>query len=159
MIIRFRRKFVVLIGPACCHFGESIILSDEESHRFLSAELDVIPRLPQGMEVDKRNVIEQKTKLLRPGDAVVDTIRVSHLGKIARKPGQTLTKVSEKRPHKLERTPDPRGFYETDPRALPPGVAGRPMVTIVHRVGDVATGGVTFLITEKENKGPRKKKG
>ena len=48
---------------------------------------------------------------------------------------------------RLEQGPDPRGHYETDPRALPPGVAGRPMLTLVHKVNGVPQGGATFLIT------------
>lgn len=42
--------------------------------------------------------------------------------------------------------PDISKSYETDPSALPPGVAGKPMVTFVEVVDGVARGGVTLLV-------------
>lgn len=53
---------------------------------------------------------------------------------------------------RLERSPDPNGHYPIDPELLPPGYADRPMITVVHTVDGLATGGVTYLVSSSERK-------
>jgi hypothetical protein len=43
--------------------------------------------------------------------------------------------------------PDPAGHYPLDPRTLPPGIAGQPMITLVHMVDGAPQGGVTLMVT------------
>lgn len=51
-------------------------------------------------------------------------------------------------PRRVERAPDLLGDYPTDPRALPPGVPGAPMITIVQIRGGEVVGGFTWAIRE-----------
>jgi hypothetical protein len=117
-------------------------------------EMQVIPRLPIGLEIAGRDLVEQRTVVLRPGEAVRDRIRINHLGRL--RPEQKRLTIESHigapadRPIRIERRPDPRGHYEVDPRTLPPGVAGRPMVTVVHTVDGLPLGGATFLVTEEK---------
>ena len=57
--------------------------------------------------------------------------------------------------------PDPKGNYPTDPRGLPPGLAGKPLITAVYLVNGLPQGGVTFLVDvdgAKRTKGAKSKR-
>jgi hypothetical protein len=113
--------------------------------------LQVVPRLTQDFELSLRDLREQRVKDLKPGESSLDEIRLTHR-KLRQhivhdddhhqEPGNCVVKA-----RRLEQTPDPRGNYKTDPRALPPGVAGKPMVTVVHEAEGLALGGVSFMVT------------
>ena len=49
-------------------------------------------------------------------------------------------------PKVLPQTPDLSMNYPADPRTLPPGVAGRPLVTVVHKANGRVLGGVTYMV-------------
>ena len=121
--------------------------------RRLPIDLEVVSRLPVDLDISLRDLRANRTVTLNPAEAVTDIVRISHLAglKMDQKRVTPLPPVgrSADRLQRLGRKPDPRGFYPTDPRALPPGVAGKPMVTIVHRSNGLALGGVTFLVSRE----------
>lgn len=135
--------------------------------RIQAVTLQVIPRVPKDFEVSLRDIKQRGTLLLRPGEITQDTIRIEHLNLRNQVVHEHLSEEhhhlngfnAKRSAKKLERSPDPRGFYPADPRTLPPGVAGRPMVTIVHEVNGIPQGGVTFLLTlDNEKRGAVKPK-
>jgi hypothetical protein len=110
-------------------------------------ELRVIPRLTPDLEVSMRDIQEQATVILKPGEAVRDVLRINH------RPLKAIYDHDDHKQHgdclpaeRMEWKPDPRGYYRTDPRALPPGVGDKPMVTIVHEVDGLPLGGVSFMV-------------
>jgi hypothetical protein len=120
----------------------------------------VVPRLSPEIQIETRDLKRLDSVPLAPGDEAVDTLRLTH---------RELTDVFEHRHEDLDvgepfrflpQAPDARGHYPVDERTLPPGIAGRPMVTIVHEVNGVALGGVTYLVTvedERPARAPRAK--
>lgn len=113
-------------------------------------ELSVVPRLAPGMEVSLADVGRQRVRTVGPGAAVEDVLRLNHWPVAGMTewrpvgPGQPgLEEVVSIDP--VDR-PDPLGRYETDAAALPPGVAGKPLVTLVHLVDGFPEGGVTFMV-------------
>jgi hypothetical protein len=118
--------------------------------------LHVVPRLTQELNISSRDLIEQKVQVLRPGEAILDKIRIehrplgAHVAYSDTKAKQTFHFPFIKR---MDKYPDPHGYYGTDPRALPPGVADKPMITVVNEIEGRVLGGMTFLVTvEKEPK-------
>ena len=110
----------------------------------------VISRLPPDLRVSRRDVLEQKERLLLPEQAVLDRIRVEHVPGARMVEGKPSTKTPPYRfqpIRRLETRPNPSLSYKTDPRALPPGVAGKPMITLAHVVNGRVIGGMTFLVT------------
>ncbi|MGB9376653.1 MAG: hypothetical protein WCB04_03975 [Mycobacteriales bacterium] len=118
----------------------------------------VIPRLTPDLQIETRDVTRLEALELAPGEETVDMLRLTH---------RKITAVFEHRhedldlgPHAghLAPAPDPRGHYGADERTLPPGVAGRPMVTVVHELDGMALGGVTYLVTvdgdDRSRRGP-----
>ncbi len=106
----------------------------------------VIPRLSPDIQIEMRDLKRLDSVELAPGDEAVDTLRLTH---------RKMAEVFEHRHEDLDvdhhakflaKAPDARGHYDADERTLPPGIAGRPMVTIVHEVDGVALGGVTYLV-------------
>jgi hypothetical protein len=118
-------------------------------HKLVS--LHVVSRLPREFKVSLYDIKERGVIDIRPGESVVDVLRIEH------------TKVAHhfdfgdgRKPFNFEpikRTqirPDPLGTYKTDSRALPPGVARQPMVTVFYEVDGRPIGGMTVLVgTEK----------
>jgi hypothetical protein len=116
--------------------------------------MTVVPRLTPEYQLSPRDLVEQRGLVLQPGEVARDAIRVLH------------RPVKEQIAHKEHRerdghhvcnppvpnllAPDPHGHYEADPRALPPGVKGRPMLTVVHLVDGLPQGGVTFMVSPDE---------
>ncbi len=117
-------------------------------------QLKVIPRLPSNYSISQFDLKREEKITLHPGEVHLDEIRInkattntylvhqdkhleklSHLGVLNRR---------------LEMKPNLRGEYKTPAEALPPGVAGRPMVTVVHEVDGLAIGGMTFLLSAGE---------
>jgi hypothetical protein len=119
--------------------------------------LAVVPRLTPDFELSPRDLREQRSMLLEPGEVARDAIRILH-----RPVKERILHVDhEERNGHHECTPplfrnllepDPRGHYEVDPRTLPPGVVGRAMVTIVHLADGLPQGGVTVMITPDDGK-------
>jgi hypothetical protein len=118
----------------------------------------VIPRLTQEVQIEPRDLKRLEAVELAPGDEAIDTIRLIH---------RKLEGVFEHRHEQdgfladalrgLRRSPDPRGSYPAHDETLPPGIAGQPMVTVVHEVDGLPLGGVTFLVTfGKEEHEPHK---
>ncbi|HRI58854.1 MAG TPA: hypothetical protein PK228_04000, partial [Saprospiraceae bacterium] len=130
-------------------------------------ELAVVPRLTPGLEIAKRDLINQKIRLLQPGEAVKDTLRLSYWP--VKADTQHTHVATSKHPEEspcpchsaaqsLKTRPDVNGHYPVDPRTLPPGVAGKPMVTIVHLADGIPVGGVTLMVTlQKEEKKSKSK--
>jgi len=123
--------------------------------------LTVVPRFNHQFEIAPRDLAEQRAKMLRPGEAAVDELRIYHRPKkqeITRTPVAKPTK-GRKLPCSCaapvilhRREPDPTGDYPVDPRTLPPGVGDRPMVTLVHRADGVAIGGITVMLTPEKRR-------
>jgi hypothetical protein len=111
--------------------------------------LRVVPRLTSDFDLSLREVRAMESIALKPGEEIVDTLHVEH-----RPVKAAAFEIAVKKPNtglaRFERrlkTPDLFGSYPTDPDTLPPGVAGRPMITIVNEVDGVPIGGVTYMIT------------
>jgi peptidoglycan hydrolase-like protein with peptidoglycan-binding domain len=98
--------------------------------------LRVIPRLPSELRLSPRD-LQRETVVLQPGESVHEALRVEHR-RIVAPPGGVV-------PPPILR-PDPLAMYPTDARALPPGIAGRPMITVVNEVEGALIGGFTFLV-------------
>jgi hypothetical protein len=118
-------------------------------------QLSIVPRLTPGLEVALRDIQElQADPLLAPGEVRQDAIRLLHR-RHAHKPSPH---VEPETPHdpcterltKQHLEPDPRGHYPADPRTVPPGVAGKPLITLVHSVQGIPQGGITFMVTVDE---------
>ena len=129
--------------------------------------MQVVPRLGPEFEVSLEDIREQKTKRLGPGETSLDEIRLTH-----RKVGKYIVHNDDHNhhpdhepcrcvinPRRVEQSPDPRGYYKTDPQSLPPGVAGKPMVTVVHEVDGLPLGGVTFMVTLDKSKSVSTRRG
>ena len=118
--------------------------------------LRVVPRFKHDFEISLRDLHLEEDIVLQPNEVLIDVIRIFH-----RKLGpKTLKLIKKDTPWALARRnptrrPDPRGYYKTDSRTLPPGVADRPMITITHEVDGMPLGGATFMVTVEKG---RKKK-
>jgi hypothetical protein len=116
-------------------------------------ELTVIPRLTKDFQIAQRDIDQNGPLLLNPGETSVDTLRILNRPvKDVRREQPKEDKTARKGnccccPPMARRKPDVRGHYPTNPAALPPGVAGKPLVTLVHTVNGRALGGVTFMIS------------
>lgn len=111
--------------------------------------LRVVPRLTPDFQVSLHDLNEIETILLQPDEVVHDLLRIEH--RVVRehpiRNGDEMHKPFGFAPIKqLKKRPDPRSFYKTDPRALPPGVADQPLLTVVYEVAGHPLGGVTFLV-------------
>lgn len=113
----------------------------------------VIPRLTPDLTIEPRDLTRLETIDLSPGEISVDTLGINHrmleaVGGVAvdQREGET----------RLRRAPDPAGFYKADPRTLPPGIEGRPMITVVHEIDGLALGGMSFLVTVVDDEADRK---
>jgi hypothetical protein len=117
--------------------------------------LSVVPRFAHQFELAPRDLEEQRVKRLKPDEAVVDLLRVYH-----RPSRADVTRTAAARPSKDKdpcpcagparasgREPDPTGDYPVDARTLPPGLEGKPMVTLVHRTDGQVIGGITLMLT------------
>lgn len=106
----------------------------------------VIPRLSPDFQIETRDLKRLDSVPLAPGDEAVDTLRLTHrkIESVFEHHHEDLDGGEPRR--FLAKAPDARGHYAADERTLPPGIAGRPMVTIVHEVDGVALGGVTYLV-------------
>ena len=113
-------------------------------------ELRVVPRLTNDVIVEQRDVKRLQARTLAPGEEIVDAIRLTHRNQEA---------VYEHRHDEvgddgflptvargLRRAPDPVGHYPAHEETLPPGVAGKPLLTIVHEADGLPLGGVTYLV-------------
>ena len=105
--------------------------------------LRVVRRMSQEFEISPRDLINLESITLKPGETFRDTIRISH------------RQLNQGPPHehqgrgilaRIENRPDPTTFYPADPRTLPPGIADRPLVTVVHEVNGRAVGGFTYVV-------------
>jgi hypothetical protein len=119
----------------------------------LPIRLRVIPRLPSNYTVSGVDVKRQELMLMQPGEIHFDEIRIykSDAKESTINHDEHLDALHHRgvlNP-KLKAHPSRQGLHPTDTDSLPPGVAGRPMVTVVHEVDGLAIGGVTFLISEK----------
>jgi hypothetical protein len=108
----------------------------------------VIPRLTPDLKVEPRDLTRLEVIDLKPGEISIDTLGITHrevkaVGGVAidHHEGQV----------RLRNAPDPRRFYPADARTLPPGIEGRPMLTVVHEVDGLALGGFTYLVTVVED--------
>jgi hypothetical protein len=119
-------------------------------------ELAIVPRLIPGLEIAQRDLHTQRDVLLEPGEVSLDVLRLSYWpvkGKVTQpelehgKHRKELPLPCEFPLPQIEVRPDPLGHYPVNPRTLPPGVAGKPMLTAVHMVDGVPQGGVTLMVT------------
>ena len=122
-------------------------------------DLIAVPRFPPEFELAIRDLQEQRTKVLKPGETSVDQLRIYHRPFNRKLTGTEEPKHDEGKeepcpcsaPLKQElREPDLSGFYPVDPRTLPPGLKDVPMVTLVHRSEGQVIGGVTLMLSIEE---------
>lgn len=113
----------------------------------------VIPRLTPDFEVSIRDQLESGAVMLDPHEIQSDIFRIRHRNlKSYHSHKQNNTKCPcHEAISRLETTPDPNGYYKTDPRTLPPGLEGQPMLTIVHEVDGLPLGGVSFFVKVKDD--------
>jgi hypothetical protein len=117
-----------------------------------------VPRGIPGLEIAARDLAVSST-VLPPGAEQLDTLRLSYWPP-SRQPTEPVQIGHTRKddcpchePVRWPRTgPDPKGDYPVDPRTLPPGVAGRPMVTIVHLADGIPLGGVTFVVDTSDTR-------
>jgi hypothetical protein len=126
-------------------------------------ELLAVPRFERQFELAPRDLQEQRVKLLRPEESCIDELRIYHrplsrIGNQTRRPNgrgkNADCPCSAPLPQNLQR-PDPTGDYPADPRTLPPGVAGKPMVTLVYRADGQVIGGVTLMLSLEDGEHER----
>jgi hypothetical protein len=143
----------------------SILRRHLDLERVRNIELFAVPRFRQQFELAARDLREQRVKTLKPGEISVDELRIYH------RPVQgeiTRTSLPRRRKSKeppcpcaaplpqLGQEPDLSGDYPVDPRTLPPGLADKPMVTLVHRADGQVIGGVTLMLSVDEKQhGPK----
>jgi hypothetical protein len=127
-----------------------------EANRSAPVEMLAVPRFGHEFELARRDLREQRVKLLEPGETSQDALRIYHRPAerkvAAQAPAPQVAQHASARPCTAPprpslRVPDPYGDYPADPRTLPPGVAGKPMVTLVYRRGNQVTGGITLLLS------------
>jgi hypothetical protein len=120
-------------------------------------ELSVIPRLSPDLELAGRDLLQERSRVLEPGQTSRDLIRVRHTPGVRQLVhDEGSMRSAEPCPPSappIRTSPDPWGHYPPDPRTLPPGVEGRPMITIAHLVDGLPTGGVTVLVTVENDGG------
>jgi hypothetical protein len=119
--------------------------------------LSVVPRFGHQFELAPRDLKEQRVKRLRAGEAALDQLRIYHQptrNDVSRTAAERPRKDGDKDPCPCAgpakangREPDPAGDYPPDPRTLPPGLEGKPMVTLVHKSEGQVIGGVTLMLT------------
>lgn len=121
--------------------------------------IDVIPRTRGRWFVSLEDVLAAESARIEPGREVVDQFRIRQRRKLTEHAGHghELPDFRARRPcpggedeSRQQRRPDPFGHHPTDPRALPPGLDGVPMITIAHIVNGRPVGGFTWAIREKE---------
>lgn len=105
-------------------------------------EAMAVPRLGRDLALSLEDLGALNGETLKPAETVADVVRVEH------RPLGGVTPRDDRGDSRHR--PDPRGDYPTDPRSLPPGVAGRPMLTLVHMVDGMPQGGVTILVKLQE---------
>ncbi len=138
-------------------------------------DLDIVRRLPEAFREARFVVVPRgggrwfasptdrtdiQRSLERGEREAVDTVRLRRRASLERHEGHV--EVDPK--FRAERTcpnladlaaavtePDPFGDYETDPDALPPGVADAPLVTVAHVADGSVTGGFTWAIREERD--------
>jgi hypothetical protein len=109
--------------------------------------LRVIPRLASDVRVEPRDLKRLEKITVAPGDEAIETIRLAHrpLAEVFEHQHEDGPGAGTRRA--LRQTPDPRGHYPADEETLPPGLAGQPMITVVHEANGLPLGGVTYLVT------------
>jgi len=124
---------------------------------FKEFRLDIIPRTHGRWSISAADLNQIMTSRPKPGQEVIDTLRIRRRIKFTRHVGHVDVKreflcnrpwSSSDRGTRREVRPDPFGDYPTDPRALPPGVEKAPLITVVHVVNGKPTGGFTWAIRE-----------
>lgn len=110
--------------------------------RYEDVKVLVIPRTHGRFVVSKLDLDRINKTPVKVGSEVTDLLRVRRmdiLERVERVPGQSH----------LERLPDSRGHYPTDPRCLPPGMEKADLITIAHVVDGRPIGGFTWAIHSK----------
>ena len=147
----------VVVAPGGFVDLRLLAAAEIDVRKALRPRIKVIPRCDPQFEILPRD-LRERDRL--PGESAFDLIRVRHRklknvfthdehekGKPAGKAAKGAAVLREHGLARLETTPDPTRFYKTDPRALPPGVEGKPLITIVHEVDGRPLGGMTFMLT------------
>lgn len=116
--------------------------------------MKIIPRLPNYYQISQYDVKRLEVINMKPAEVLLDEIRIykgSNEREIHKHEDEHLEELHQQGVLNpcLKTQPDLQGDYKTLAEALPPGVAGRPMVTVVHEVDGIPLGGVTFLLSEK----------
>lgn len=108
----------------------------------------VIPRLTDEVTVEPRDLKRVERTLLTAGEEKLESIRLTH------RPLENAFEHRYEADDYLEgaspvapNRPDPRRHYPADERTLPPGIAGKPLITIVDEADGLPIGGVTYLVT------------
>ncbi len=115
----------------------------------------VIPRLTADLKIEPRDLTRLEVIDLKPGEISIDTLGITH--REVKAVGGVAVDHHEGEV-RLRNAPDPRRFYAADARTLPPGIEGRPMLTVVHEVDGLALGGITYLVTVVQDEATDKSK-
>jgi len=145
-------------GNVVTRYGKAIDVSLVRRNPFdkpIVIRQQIVPRFGPDFEIYTRDINENKAELLQPHEIRTDTLRIRHKELKSHYSHRHNLKEEKKSCHeyirRLEISPDPTGNYPTDPRSLPPGVEGRPMLTVVHEVDGLPTGGVSFLVNVEKS--------
>jgi hypothetical protein len=115
--------------------------------------LRLIPRLPNNYRISSYDFKRQELVHMKAGEISVDKVRIYRSEKSQIHPhfDEYLDRLNVAGVIDCcgKQGPDLQGEYSTPAESLPPGVAGRPMVTVVHEADGLALGGVTFLLSEE----------
>lgn len=125
----------------------------------------VVPRLGAAWEVSRDDLRQLSPQLLDAREERFEVLRIrersakihEHEDPVTHEPKGACGCASAQR--RMAKTPDAGGHYAVDPRSLPPGVGGRPMVTVVQMSNGIPTGGVTFLVSSQKPRGEKPKGG
>lgn len=126
-----------------------------EMERF---RIDVIPRAGGRWFVSLDDVRRAERAARESREEAVDLFRIRRRKELTRVEGHPHTDerfLARRACHLHDQTPevrrpDPLGHYPTDPRALPPGLEGVPLITVSHVVDGRPIGGFTWAIREEK---------
>ena len=104
----------------------------------------VIPRLNPHIKVSKVDLKQQRSRQLKAGESRLDSIRLYH---------DPAKKVTTDHQHKKFS----EDGYTTPKEALPPGIDGANLITVVHEVDGLPIGGVSFNVKTETSKDKEKK--
>jgi hypothetical protein len=144
----------VIVQPT--GFTDLHLIRYDASNPSKAARLEVIPRLGADLHLSDLDVARLAAPPVDMRRQATEPLRIRRyetaVAAGADRPAKDDGGPCRHRPPRLQRRPDPRGHYAADPRTLPPGYAGRPMITVARIENGLAVGGVSYLVSRSGRK-------